>query len=283
MHASELCTKGLLLADGHHKLVRWRFVTHCGIDGYSRLVVYIRCSTNNRASTVYKLFTDATHHYGLPSRVRSDEGGENVQVARHMLEHRGTNRGSMIVGSSVHNQRVERFWRDLHRCVTILYYRLFYHLEYHGTLNPINELHLFALHYVYLPRINQSIESFSRGWNCHSLRTEHGHSPQQLFTAGMLLMQQSGLTAFDFFEPVDETEYGIDEEGMVPDVENSARRVTVPQQRLNLSAEHLSGLEAPFDPLAASTNHAIEIYQEVVLYLENIIQQNPQYSDEQQL
>lgn len=52
-------------------------------------------------------------------------------------------------------------------------------------------------------------------------------------------MQQSGLTAFDFFEPVDETEYGIDEEGMVPDVENSTRRIALPQQRLNLSPEHL--------------------------------------------
>ena len=25
--------------DGHHKLIRWRFVTHGGIDGYSRTIV----------------------------------------------------------------------------------------------------------------------------------------------------------------------------------------------------------------------------------------------------
>ena len=37
--------------DGHHKLIRWRFVTHGGIDGYSRTITYLRCSNNNSAET----------------------------------------------------------------------------------------------------------------------------------------------------------------------------------------------------------------------------------------
>lgn len=265
-------------ADGHHKLIRWKFVTHCGIDGYSRLVVYLHCSLNNKASTVYSLFAEATQKFGVPSRVRSDQGGENVTVARYMLEHRGANRGSIIVGSSVHNQRVERFWRDMHRCVTVLYYRLFYFLEYQNMLNPVDEIHLFSLQYVYLPRLNRSLKSFAGGWNSHSLRTEHGHSPRQLFTAGLLLMQRSGLTALDFFDPVNEEEYGVQDEGMVGhDIEDST--VTVPEGRLNLSLEHLSELQEHFDPLAESTNHGIEIYQEVVLYVQHLVRENPhQYS-----
>ena len=96
------------LVDGHHKLVRWRLMTHCGIDGYSRAVVYLRCSSNNRSDTVMQLFTEATEQFGVPSCVRSDKGRENIVVARYMLATHGLHRGSMLVGSSVHNQRIER-------------------------------------------------------------------------------------------------------------------------------------------------------------------------------
>ena len=50
-----------------------------------------------------------------------------------------------VTGSSTHNHRIERLWRDLHRSVTKLYYELFYHLESLQSLDPLNELHLFAL------------------------------------------------------------------------------------------------------------------------------------------
>ena len=148
--------------DGHHSLVRWRFVVHGGIDGYSRVIIYLACSTNNKARTVYQLFQEATEEFGCPSRVRSDKGGENMMVCHFMVSFRGCGRGSHIAGASVHNQRIERLWRDVYRCVCSTYHQLFYELEALGILDPVNENDLFVLYCIFLPRINRSLTAFSR-------------------------------------------------------------------------------------------------------------------------
>ena len=40
----------------------------------SRLIVYLRASTNNKANTVLDVFQETVSLYNLPSRVRSDQG-----------------------------------------------------------------------------------------------------------------------------------------------------------------------------------------------------------------
>ena len=258
-----------LSPDGHHKLVRWRFVTHGGIDGYSRLIVYLKCATNNKAATVHGEFMKAVHRFGLPSRIRTDYGTENLQVAQHMLRYRGLDRNSVITGNSTHNQRIERLWRDLHQSVTKMYYRLFYHLENQLSLDPLNELHLFALHYVYLPRINRSLEMFQEAWNHHGLRTMHNASPHQLYTAGTLRLQQSNIQALDFFEDVDNA-YGIDEN--VTWAPNAETTVNVPGTRVNVAPETYALLQAQIDPLAESDNFGIELFESAVRLLQAILQ-----------
>ena len=101
--------------DGYHKLIRWRIVIHGGIDGYSRVVTYLKAANNNLANTALAAFLQGVSEYGLPSRVRTDKGGENVKIAQCMLDNpsRGPGRGSVITGRSIHNQRIERLWRDL--------------------------------------------------------------------------------------------------------------------------------------------------------------------------
>ena len=148
-----------------------------GIDGYSRTVTYMACSNNNRGTTVLDVFLKAGREYGFSSRVRSDQGVENIDVARWMLHNRGLNRSSIITGSSVHNQRVERLWRDVNRIVVWPYKNLFYYLENEQLLDPLNEIHLFCLHRIYISRINQTLLEFRQQYNHHPMQTEHNMSP----------------------------------------------------------------------------------------------------------
>ena len=130
----QYCVPGCLALwhiDGNHKLIRWGFVIHGYIDGFSRKITYFHCNINNRAQTVRELFISAVYNCGLPSRVRADQGVENVDVARYMLNHplRGPGRRSFIAGKSCHNQRIERLWRDVFCSSLSKFYCVFWYLE----------------------------------------------------------------------------------------------------------------------------------------------------------
>ena len=111
--------------DTNHKLIRWHLIIIGGIDGFSRLPVLLKCSNNNTADTLLHNFVIAVGEYGLPRRVRTDKGRENVAIADYMISARGMNKGSIITGGSTHNQRIERLWRDVYEGVLSLHYQLF--------------------------------------------------------------------------------------------------------------------------------------------------------------
>ena len=118
-----------------------------------------------------------------------------------MLNHpeRGPGRGSVIAGRSVHNQRQERLWRDVNYGCTHVFYSLFHYMEQQGILDPTNELHIFSLHYVFMPRINNNLLMFKNGWNLHGLTTEENKTPTQLWVRGTL--QTNNFAASEVWEP----------------------------------------------------------------------------------
>ena len=177
--------------DGCHKLVRWRLVIHGGIDGFSRVVVFLKCSPNNEAITMFQSFRRGVEEYGLPYKVRTDLGGENVDVWRYMIEQHGSNTRHVIVGSSTHNERIERLWRDVHRCVLKPFADKFRDLEENELLDPLNETDLYCLHYIFLPRIEKCVHLFQEAWNNHQLSTEANATPLQLFTAGLIAAERA--------------------------------------------------------------------------------------------
>ena len=99
---------------------------HGAIDGFSRAVMFLKCSTNNEALTVLTLFEDAIQKFNVPARIRCDHGTENIQVAKWMLTRYGSSVKPVITGLSVHNQRIERLWRDVGDSFVSYYKRLFY-------------------------------------------------------------------------------------------------------------------------------------------------------------
>ena len=53
-------------------------------------------------------------------------------------------------------------------------------MEEAGILDKNNILHLFSLHYVFLPRINTALDAFVEAWNLHPVRTERNLKNEQL-------------------------------------------------------------------------------------------------------
>lgn len=67
---------------------------------------------------------------------------EKMLIWRYMVEQHHNN-AAVITGSSTHNERVERLWRDVFRCVGcvgVLFYDKFQHLQVDGKLNPSMKL-----------------------------------------------------------------------------------------------------------------------------------------------
>ena len=169
-----------------------------------------------------------------PVVFRSDKGGENILVCQFMLTIRGTDCGSHIAGSSVHNQRIERLWRDVYRCVCSTYHNLFYLMEATGILDPSDDVDLFLLHSIYLPRINKSLLDFARAWNHHPIRTEKNWSPRQIMLNS--LIQQSDIRSNNGVP----SNFGVDYEGLV--LHEEIGTVEVPPTDVPLNEDDLQEL-----------------------------------------
>ena len=257
--------------DGNHKLIAWQIVIHGGIDGFSRAVVFLKASTNNKARTVLNLFQTATRVFHYPQRIRTDHGTENIAVAREMLLRYGPSTNPVITGQSVHNQRIERLWRDLFSFVLSYYRNLFFYLKSIHLLDPDDEINIYALHFIYLPRINMALGHFVSQWNNHPLSTEGNHTPLQKWTEGFYQVANSDYTTVqELINPnYHNLLYGIDDDGPLPELQ-TRNDVQVPRSTVELSDNYHNILVKAVNPLADG-NHGISLYEEVNRNVRNIL------------
>ncbi|KAK4881534.1 hypothetical protein RN001_004853 [Aquatica leii] len=165
--------------DSNHKLVTFRFV----YIYYSRMIIYLACKPNNNSDTVLSLFENGTAKCCLVN---------------------------FITGKNVHNQRIERFWAEVNRVVTKPFKQLLLFMEVQNLLDEHNEIDLFCLHYVYLPKIEGSLTEFAGD----------SQSPLQLWNL-------SYVESFHYLLNEDpnylqnEELYGVDEHGPTLETENN--------------------------------------------------------------
>ena len=248
--------------DGHHSLIRWKFVIHGCIDGKSRKIMFLQCNTNNRASTVLQLFlTSINNHDGYwPSRIRVDYGVENVLICDAITQKHGEGRGSCIAGPSTRNQRIERLWRDVFRCVAAAFYYVFYALEQTGLLDVENPIHIFTLHLIYKPRINFSLGEFCRAHNDHRLSTEQNWTPNQIWNNGMLNPSNPLANGLLDDDPENLDTFGEDFQGPIPSFSEDGGSVDVSPELIPYHGQVATHVYQSIDANRVSTQMGIDVY-----------------------
>ena len=220
------------------------------------------------------LVLNATQVYGWPSRVRTDHGGENRQVWQLIEERRGPNRGSCLVGSSTHNRRIQRLWRDVFSCVAIIFYYTFQAMEESGLLQIDNPLHKFALHYIYLPRINRALSSFTSAWNNHPLRTENNWSPERIWVSnGMIDVRNHQLMAVAEIveqEPSfdDLSWYGYDPSAPPP-MDDGLSTVNVEDVEIEIPGNVIHDLRATINSIQLANSYGIDLFTDCLKVLQS--------------
>lgn len=107
----------------------------------------------------------------------------------------GEDSRSVVAGSSIHNQCIERHNRSINEQELLGFKEEFYHLD--------NYTDIFCLDYIYIPRINRRISEFIEAHNNHGVSTESSNTPAQIFYLNLhLTVFRGGMSAEDAWTSV---------------------------------------------------------------------------------
>ncbi|KAJ7790962.1 hypothetical protein B0H14DRAFT_2230135, partial [Mycena olivaceomarginata] len=86
-----------------------------------------------------------------------------------MIKYRGPYRGSFLWGTSTHNTPIECLWVEVGSQFSRTWHAFFLKLERLHGLDRDNPHHLWLLHHIFLPKINEDWAAFQDDWNHHPI------------------------------------------------------------------------------------------------------------------
>lgn len=137
-------------------------------------------------------------------------------------------------------------------------------MEDEGILEILDNVHLYSLHYVFIPRINRSLDEFIQQMNNHPVSSENNQSPLQMWEKGMLDNMHSGYTALS---PAEIDDFGVDPEGLLP-VDEEDYQVNVSPPSIEVSDNHLTQMPCP---LQSDGNSGVNIFKQCVEQLNSFL------------
>ncbi|KAF8218027.1 hypothetical protein K438DRAFT_1796187 [Mycena galopus ATCC 62051] len=137
--------------------------------------------------------------------IQNDRGGENTKVAIWMVMHRGPGRASFMWGSSTRNTRIERLWVEVGTQFARRWRAFFTRLGRLHCLDRKNPSHLWLLHHLFLPEINDDCLEFQEEWNLHPISgpMTSDQSPADMRFLGQLTEGVYRHDPLDHLDPLD--------------------------------------------------------------------------------
>lgn len=170
--------------DGYDKLKPFGICIHGAIDGWSRKLIWLNVGrTNNDPNVICTYYMNSLRKLKFVPRIlRVDAGTENVMMADvHTLmraeHHDQFSRKCVIIGKSVHNERIERFWGYLNMAYARSCVNLFKDMRDFGILDVSNALQIECLRFCFIPVIQEDLMLVMDTWNDHRIRKQTTRSP----------------------------------------------------------------------------------------------------------
>ena len=140
-------------------------------------------------------------------------------------------------------------------------------MEEEGILDRNSIIDLFALHYIYQPRIQASLDEFKEGWNHHPVSTEKHSTLYEILVMGIMDSRYESRRRVLFYlksNGMNVNEFGIDPDmAFNNSIENDEEHIQAQRKFDCKIDEILELLKKLFPELVDDGNHGIDSFCQV--------------------